>query len=146
MNNILLVLILLNIIIISGCVEKKDDVIKEPIAVSSAEPAGNNAKEGIAGSFKEKIGNRALPESEYGRKDPFAPISADVRTVTGKPPVKPALKLKLEGIIWDTLNPIAIINGRTVKQGDRIGNKTIVKIERNTVELYDGKKRTKLRL
>jgi hypothetical protein len=56
-------------------------------------------------------------------------------------PVKPKPKpqLTLNGIIWDTENPMAIINGDIYKISDRIGDYTILTINEQGVRLRFGR-------
>jgi hypothetical protein len=46
--------------------------------------------------------------------------------------------LNLRGIVWDKLNPQAIINDAIVKKGDRIGRHTVMDIGKNSVWVNDG--------
>ena len=41
-------------------------------------------------------------------------------------------KIKLEGVFWDEEDPMAIINGQVVRQGTRIGNARVVRINRDS--------------
>ncbi|MFC1674541.1 hypothetical protein ACFL1K_01410 [Candidatus Omnitrophota bacterium] len=50
-----------------------------------------------------------------------------------------SLDLKLSGIVWDELNPQALINARIVGVGDQIGGYSVVEIQQNKVILNDGK-------
>jgi len=44
----------------------------------------------------------------------------------------------LEGIIWDEKFPLVLINGKTLKIGDKLGAETVVDIQKNKVILSDG--------
>ena len=46
--------------------------------------------------------------------------------------------LKLIGIIWDKLDPWAIINGRIIKPGASIGKNKVVEIKEDRVILNNG--------
>ena len=52
----------------------------------------------------------------------------------------------LEGIIWDKKLPLALINGRTVKIGDKVGLDTVIDIQKNKVILNDGTRDRELKL
>jgi hypothetical protein len=55
--------------------------------------------------------------------------------------------LKLEGILCqEGTEPQALINGEVVTKGDRIGNVTVVLIEKDAVIVTDGEKNYKLNL
>lgn len=76
---------------------------------------------------------------EVGRKDPFLPPPS------GKyiPPASSGGgELNLAGIIWDAERPLAIINDTVIGEGDKIGDKKVIKIEKESVILIqeDGKK------
>jgi len=66
----------------------------------------------------------------HGRKDPFSlPIlntgnTADMEAIAG---------VKLEGIIWDADNPIAVINGKVVVVGNEISGAKVLEINENEV-------------
>jgi type II secretory pathway component PulC len=53
---------------------------------------------------------------------------------------KPAVELKLSGILWDDNVPSAIINSSIVKIGDLIEEKTVVDIEKNRVIMMENGK------
>lgn len=79
----------------------------------------------------------------HGRKDPFSPpvISAgqkaDIELLTG---------VELEGIIWDELSPIAIVNDKVVNIGDEVAGAKIVEITENEVVFEVNGQKVKLRL
>jgi len=54
--------------------------------------------------------------------------------------------LKLIGIIWDKLDPWAIINGRIVKPGALIGKNKVVEIKEDRVILNNGMEDFELKL
>ena len=91
---------------------------------------------------KKKVRKKKPAEIEallqkVGRKDPFLPPS-------GKyiPPESSHAELNLAGIIWDAEKPLAIINDTIVGEGDMIGDKKVIKIEKESVIVVqeDGKK------
>ena len=69
----------------------------------------------------------------WGR-DPFQKIDAS------------KAMLGLQGIMWDTQNPKAIINNKIVKVGDTVGGDIIVDIQEDKVILTDGIESYELRL
>ena len=54
--------------------------------------------------------------------------------------------LQLSGIIWDAQNPLAIINGGTVRVGDEVGGYYVVEITPDHVAVSDGAQTLDLRL
>ncbi|MBP7088440.1 MAG: hypothetical protein KBB01_03990 [Candidatus Omnitrophica bacterium] len=54
--------------------------------------------------------------------------------------------LNLSGILWDEVDPQAVINQEIFKREDKIGNYVIVDIQRNKVILNDGEKNLELKL
>lgn len=54
--------------------------------------------------------------------------------------------LMLQGIAWDDDKPTAIINNEIVSPGGKIGDVTVIAIERESVILNDGKSNFKLML
>lgn len=73
------------------------------------------------------------------KRDPFtaAPIVAEKTLQAG---------VDLTGILWDPDKPLAIIDGDIVKKGSRVGNKTLVEIQKDRVILSDGQILTELKL
>lgn len=66
---------------------------------------------------------------------PPAPIAAPVRTA---PPVEQAPappSFKLQAIFYRLNNPTAVINGKTVRQGESVSGAKVLAIQRNAVEL-----------
>ncbi len=54
--------------------------------------------------------------------------------------------LRLVGIIWDELEPLAMINDRILKTGDMIQGKQITKINSDSVIVDDGSKEIEIKL
>lgn len=77
---------------------------------------------------------------EWGR-DPFSGKVYYSGTVSGD-----TGELSLNGIIWDEKSPVAMINDRIVKVGDRVGVNTIIDIKKDRVILSNGIKTFELRL
>lgn len=141
-------LILVLFLVFSSCGKGEEAAVetrREPEAGALAEK--EETLESLQ-SIREKVKNRSLP-SKYGRKDPFALIEMFAGVRAGQAKTKNQLKFILEGIIWDAEKPMAVIDGRTVEQGDKIGDRTIERIDKDSVTLFggkNGKKRIKLRL
>ena len=53
---------------------------------------------------------------------------------------------RLNGILWDTASPLAIIDGEVVKVGDRIAGSVVIEIKKDRVILHDGAASSELRL
>jgi hypothetical protein len=73
----------------------------------------------------------------YWGRNPFSISGAPIRRFGG---------LTINGILWDKKNPLAIINERIVKIGDKIDGNTVVGIEQDRVILNDGSKDIELLL
>ena len=73
------------------------------------------------------------------KRDPFtaSPIISEKSLQTG---------ISLTGILWDKEKPLAIINGKVVKKGQWVGNKTIMDIRQDRVILSDGQILSEIRL
>lgn len=147
MQKLIMLLFLLSAALIISC-EKNEGVSGENLEESQALTSANKKEIKLESlqSIKEKVKNRSLPKREYGRENPFALIDIAEGIKNKQTPIRQQPKLHLDGIIWDAKNPLAVIDGKTVGQGDSIGDKIIEKIEKNSVILFDGKKRIKLRL
>ena len=76
--------------------------------------------------------------ASHNKRDPFVPLvdkkGRPVSVVEGGLQFK-ASDLYLEGIIWDPIKPMAIINDEIVSSGDKIRGVTIIKIEKDKVVL-----------
>ncbi len=75
------------------------------------------------------------------KRNPFEAII----TQAPKPPPS-AATINLTGILWDKEKPMAIINGKIVKAGDRAAGCSVVEIKENSVVLNDGAKEFVLKL
>lgn len=71
-------------------------------------------------------------------KKTVSPVSP--RKSNKKPP-EPKQEIKLSGIIYDTLNPMAIINGNIYRTSDKINEYTITSISLQGVRLVSPKER-----
>ena len=54
--------------------------------------------------------------------------------------------LNLKGIIWDESTRLAVINEKVVREGDEVGGRKVIKIEKHRVILNDGQNDFELRL
>lgn len=65
------------------------------------------------------------------KRDPFtaSPIIIKKETQSG---------IELTGILWDKEKPLAVIDGKIVKEGQRVGDKTVMEIKQDRVILSDG--------
>ena len=81
---------------------------------------------------------RNAKRSSYGSwsRNPFI-IGASIRVGTED---------ILEGIIWDAKLPLALINGKTVKIGSKLGSDMVIDIQKNKVILNDGTRDRELKL
>ncbi len=145
MRKLVLILLLISIVFIIGCEGNEEAVVEITEETEVMIPVEEVKLESLQ-SIKEKIKNRSLSKSEYGREDPFALISITDYIKTKRKGISRGPRFHLDGIIWDVKRPLAIIDGKTVEQGDKIGDKVIEKIDEDSVTLFDGKNRIKLRL
>ncbi|MFA5275537.1 MAG: hypothetical protein WC417_01410 [Candidatus Omnitrophota bacterium] len=87
-----------------------------------------------------------LSVKRYAKRSNYSSWSRDPFTMGA--PIKPIGEgsLDLKGIIWDEKLPLALINGRTVKIGDKVGSNTVVDIRKDSVVLNDGSRDWELKL
>jgi len=78
-----------------------------------------------------------------GRRDPFLPPIK--KKVKESLPIQPP-KLVLKGIAWDETEPLALLNGLVVKEGDTIQGARIVKIDFDRVVVRYSSKRFIIKL
>lgn len=83
-----------------------------------------------------RASQEVLWEKEWGR-DPFVPL-ATFSAITK------AVNLTLGGIFWDETNPKAIVNGKTLFNGDAIYGYTVDQIKPRSVVLKTGEKTIEL--
>lgn len=69
------------------------------------------------------------PSHSSGPEKPVLPTAAGP---------KPAVPLRLEGILWDARKPTALINGALVEVGSSVRGWKVVEIRENRVILSDG--------
>ena len=96
-------------------------------------------KKPAAGVIEDKpIQEEKFLYASHDKRDPFLPLvdkkGRPVSIVEGGVQFK-ASDLYLEGIIWDEVKPMAIINDEVVSSGDKIRGVTIEKIEKDKVIL-----------
>jgi hypothetical protein len=79
---------------------------------------------------------------------PMRPLQTVRQRITpkGEPRVHKALGLTLKGVIVGGNNPVAIINGKFLRLGERIDGYQVVRIEENKVFLRSGNSTFKLEL
>jgi len=77
----------------------------------------------------EKSIDVAEMKSKSWGNDPFRAIdkSTGYREIVEKP------RWKLSGIVYNSVKPLAIINGKSVAVGDKLGNASIVEIRKTSV-------------
>ena len=80
----------------------------------------------------------ALWDQEWTR-DPFTPPQALATSIK-------AVNLTLKGILWDENRPKAIVNEKTVLEGDTIYGYTVVEIKQHSVILKTGEKSIELQV
>ena len=97
----------------------------------------------------------AKAKGKEPRRDSLRDIFAPVRplyqvgqriTLKGESRVQKAPGLKLKGVIVGGNNPVAIINGKFLRLGERIDGYQVVRIEENKVFLRSGNSTFKLEL
>ena len=73
----------------------------------------------------------------HGKRDPFIPLISEDKTIMGRDGwsfISSKLpELKIEGVLFDKIKPLAIINDKIVAIGDNIGNCKIVSITREEI-------------
>ncbi|MBL7072723.1 MAG: hypothetical protein ISS33_02955 [Candidatus Omnitrophica bacterium] len=89
---------------------------------------------------KETQAKPSLSKEKYGRKDPFAV------NVTKKHIITESTNLNLQGIVFDTEEPNAIVNNQIVGVGGSVAGNRIVKINENSVVFNDGTEDFEIRL
>jgi len=77
-------------------------------------------------------------------QEPALPTADSISSRRPTPLPQPARRaFHLQGIIWDDQSPMAMINGRSVRVGDKIWDAKVTQINRNSVTLdSDGEKLT----
>ncbi len=72
-----------------------------------------------------------------GKRDPFIPlVTGEVRTSLGLAAVEDADDVRFEGIIYDPSgNSMVVLNDEVLKEGDKLYNVEVVKINKNSVTI-----------
>ncbi len=85
---------------------------------------------------------RSFTYQDKGNRDPFISlVTQDGRVLPGARPLSETGNIELEGIIWDPSGKsMAIINGKLVKEKQRIMNMQVLKIKKASVILQKGGK------
>lgn len=103
-------------------------------------------KKGIAATQEKSIASIAPSTRHSSRtsytswvRDPFSsgPAVSSPTTISD---------MRLTGILWDDVAPLAMINDNPIGVGDKIGGYTVADIQKDTVILTDGTKNYELRL
>jgi len=92
----------------------------------------------------------SLAQSRQNKRDPFAPLdkttapqSARITKRTKRPTASDENNFRLNGILWNADDPMAIIDNTVVKVGSEIAGRKVVAISVDRVEVeYLGKKET----
>lgn len=106
---------------------------KQVPAVESAAPAAAQLA-----TIEKSINIAEMKNKKWGQ-DPFRAVNKS----TGYQANNDEPRWKVSGIVYNSLKPLAIINGNSVSVGDRIGKATVVKIMQKSVVLdYGGSKVT----
>jgi MSHA biogenesis protein MshK len=77
--------------------------------------------------------------------DPTRPPQA-TSPAPGSDQARPAPGPQLQSVLISPNRRVAVINGQTVRQGDRVGDATVVKIDESSVHLRTGRSRQTLHL
>lgn len=117
---------------IKGTISVSKSTVKEEQNIEQSKPSLPALNVGL---------NRKLVGAKiykaWGR-DPFSDV---VYSVEGKD-----LALKFTGVLWDDLNPQALINGKIVGNNSTVGKYKVIKINKDSVIVNDGVKDLELRL
>lgn len=81
--------------------------------------------------------------NSHGKKDPFSPPVKGVGAVTD---MELLSGIRLEGIVWDSKNPMAMVNDSIVAIGDEIAGAKVVDITKNEVIIEIDGQRVSLKL
>lgn len=79
---------------------------------------------------------RVADDDRPRRAEPPAEPTAPARSYAGTANL-PTGRLELDGIVYNETSPTALINGRVVAPGGFVAGYTVVRIERDRVELRD---------
>lgn len=86
---------------------------------------------------KRRAAQEEVWSREWGR-DPF--VLTETAGAGG------GLSFKLTGVVWDEIDPIAVIDQKLYRVGETVEGYRIVKIHQSSVELESGKERFELKL
>jgi hypothetical protein len=96
----------------------------------------------VPGYIEEAVSSAAAVQ---GRRTEFAEWGRNPFMFT-KTAGETLSEFSLNGVLWDTENPKAIINGRIVGVGDNVREYTVIEIMQNKVILSDGARDFELRV
>lgn len=105
------------------------------LASSGSDPIDSKRTFNLVEGLSLKRSTTRSSYNEWGR-DPFTKGIA----------IRASSENILEGIIWDKQLPLALIRGKTVKIGDRIGSDWVIDIQKDKVILNDGTRDRELKL
>jgi len=117
------------IIFIGMVIFLKTAEAQEATTKGASEEANKEAK---------KIANKVEYKSEKLR-DPFQEEKMEIKVESQKPmEAKPLPKLDVEGVVWGSSLPQAIINNKVVRIGDTIADASIIAIDKKGVTVLFG--------
>lgn len=110
---------------------------KQQPVLSPAEAAVIPASARLA-AVEKSINVAEMKNKKWG-EDPFRSLNRSTGTVANSDEPR----WRLSGIVFNSLKPLAIINGKSVNVGDNVGRATVVEITQQSVILdYGGSKVT----
>ncbi len=84
---------------------------------------------------------------DHGKKDPFWPLVNSTGNIINYDFELSVMDMVLEGIMSDKNGVVvAIVNGRLIKKGDRLGEFIVDSIEKNSVFFSKGEEKFELKL
>jgi len=130
---------------VSNCARKlkaPKSGVKHPAAMPAQNiPPPDTAKADAAGAKPLYQIQEEESRNLQFKRNPFeAPVAQSPK------PLSPAASISLTGIVWDKDRPMAIINGKIVKAGDRVAGCNVVEIKETSVLLTDGLKDIEVKL
>ncbi len=105
-----------------------------PVAQSGAAPQPAPASPPSPRAAHVPAASAAPAVPDESAADAQVSETTNAPAVTAPPPPKPA-PLRLQGIVFNPSRPSAMINGRTVFVGDKMGDTRVVAIDRDSVTL-----------
>ena len=85
------------------------------------------------------VEEQAFHYDAHGRRDPFEPLVSPTGEMRMPRAAKGAAStLRLEGVLWDPVKPLAIVNGEIHRVGDDVQGCRLVEIRKNAVVVDTG--------